>query len=127
MNFKTENLIRNPLCIMNCALYKEEDMELKDILKILLVIYLVAANIAAVAVTIHDKRAAMKHQRRVPERTLLIAAALSGCVPMYITMRIIHHKTKHPKFMLGIPAIFVLEVIAGIVIALIVNGNAAGA
>ncbi len=99
-------------------------MEITDILKILLVLYIVVANIAAIAVTIHDKKAARKHQRRVPERTLLITAALSGCVSMYITMKIIHHKTKHPKFMLGIPAIFVLEVIASIAIALIINGNA---
>ncbi len=99
-------------------------MEITDILKILLVLYIVVANIAAIAVTIHDKKAARKHQRRVPERTLLITAALSGCVSMYITMKIIHHKTKHPKFMLGIPAIFVLEVIASVAIALIINGNA---
>ena len=99
-------------------------MEITDILKILLVLYIVVANIAAIAVTIHDKKAARKHQRRDTERTILITAALSGCVSMYITMKIIHHKTKHPKFMLGIPAIFVLEVIASVAIALIINGNA---
>lgn len=78
----------------------------------ILVAYLVIINILAVYATIHDKKSAIKHRWRVPESTLLILAAMSGCVVMYITMRIIHHKTKKLKFMLGIPVIFVLEVLA---------------
>ena len=69
-------------------------------------------NVLAIYATVHDKNSARKHKWRVPESTLLILAALSGCVVMYITMHIIHHKTKKPKFMVGIPVIFVLEVLA---------------
>jgi uncharacterized membrane protein YsdA (DUF1294 family) len=29
---------------------------------------------------------------------------------MYVTMRLIRHKTKHVSFMVGIPVIFVLQV-----------------
>lgn len=79
-----------------------------------IIAYIVIANITAVAMTVHDKRAAQKKHRRVPERTLLITAALSGCILMYITMHIVHHKTKKPKFMVGIPVIFIAEVIASI-------------
>lgn len=71
--------------------------------------YLIITNIIAAAVTVYDKKAARKHKRRVPERTLLLTAAISGCVIMYVTMHIIRHKTKHPKFMLGIPVIFIAE------------------
>ncbi len=78
----------------------------------ILIAYFVIINILAVYATIHDKKSAIKHKWRVPESTLLILAAMSGCVVMYITMRIIHHKTKKLKFMLGIPVIFVLEVLA---------------
>ncbi|MCI5656730.1 MAG: DUF1294 domain-containing protein [Candidatus Pseudoruminococcus sp.] len=78
----------------------------------ILIAYFVIINILAVYATIHDKKSAIKHKWRVPESTLLILAAISGCVVMYITMRIIHHKTKKLKFMLGIPVIFVLEVLA---------------
>lgn len=88
------------------------------ILPIIGTIYFVIANIAAVYLTIHDKYAAKKKQWRVPESTLLIAAALSGCVLEYLTMRIIHHKTQHPKFMIGIPFIFILEVITIIILAI---------
>ena len=76
---------------------------------IILIIYAVISNIIAVAMTIFDKTAAIHRRRRVPERTLLITAALSGCVSMYITMRIIRHKTQHPKFMIGMPFIYILE------------------
>lgn len=77
----------------------------------ILIAYLVVINIIAIYATIHDKRSAIKHKWRVPESTLLLLAAMSGCVVMYITMRIIHHKTKKLKFMLGIPIIFILEVL----------------
>lgn len=77
----------------------------------LLIAYGVIINIYAAAVTVHDKHAAKRHQRRVAEKTLLLLAAVSGCVTMYVTMLIIRHKTKHPKFMIGIPAIFLLEVL----------------
>ena len=77
----------------------------------ILIAYLVVINIIAIYATIHDKRSAIKLKWRVPESTLLLLAAMSGCVVMYITMRIIHHKTKKLKFMLGIPIIFILEVL----------------
>ena len=82
-------------------------------------VYFIIANIAAVALTIYDKQASMNHKRRISEAGLLLAAALSGCVLEYITMRIIHHKTKHPKFMIGIPAIFAFEVIAVIILLIV--------
>lgn len=78
-------------------------------MKEILIAYLIIINLVAVVITVHDKNAAKKHKWRVPESTLLIVSALSGCVAMYITMRIIHHKTKKPKFMIGIPVIFAAE------------------
>ena len=83
-------------------------------LYIILAAYIVISNITAIVMTVHDKNAAKRRRRRVPEKTLLITAALSGCISMYITMRIIHHKTLHPKFMVGIPVIFILECAAAI-------------
>ncbi len=80
----------------------------------IIIAYAVIINIFAAAITVHDKSAAKKHRRRVPEKTLFITAAMSGCVVMYITMHIIHHKTKHNKFMLGIPVIFLAEVLAAL-------------
>ncbi len=75
----------------------------------LFMVYLAVTNIVAIILTVSDKRRAERHKRRVPESVLLLWAALSGCIVMYITMRIVHHKTRKPKFMIGIPIIFVLE------------------
>lgn len=74
-----------------------------------LIAYLCLINLAAVIMTIKDKRASVKGNWRVPEKTLLIISAFGGSVGMYATMRLIHHKTLHAKFMVGIPVIFALQ------------------
>lgn len=75
-------------------------------------IYLFIASIVAVAATIHDKNAAGRGKWRVPERTLMTLGTLSGCAAMYCCMKLIHHKTRKPKFMVGLPVIFFLELAA---------------
>ena len=65
----------------------------------------------SVFVTVLDKCNARAHRRRVPEKTLMLLSALGGSVAMYVTMRLIRHKTRHKKFMLGIPCIFVLQAV----------------
>ena len=73
--------------------------------------YLVVINIIAVIVTVHDKNAAQRGAWRVKERTLMLISALGGAPAMYLTMLTIHHKTRKPLFMIGIPVIFILELI----------------
>ena len=72
--------------------------------------YLVAISIVSIVVCIYDKWAA-KHatKHRTPEATLLLLSALGGSVAMFVTMLLIRHKTKHAKFMVGIPAIFLAQ------------------
>lgn len=71
--------------------------------------YLVIINLISIIITIADKQKAKKHKWRIKENTLLLFSALGGSVGMFLTMRVIHHKTKHLKFMLGIPLIFVIQ------------------
>lgn len=73
--------------------------------------YLAVINATAAIVTAFDKISAKLHGWRVPEKTLLLISALGGSAAMYAVMRIIHHKTRHPKFMVGIPLIFAAQVI----------------
>ena len=96
---------------------------MSNIVFYILAAYFVVISIVAVAVTMTDKRIAKKNeplaakygktskrlQRRVPERTLLLIAALGGSVAMLITMRKIRHKTSKSKFMVGIPVIIILQ------------------
>ena len=79
--------------------------------------YLLVISVVAVAVTCYDKRAAIKHLRRVPEARLLLISALGGSAAMLITMLIIRHKTLHLKFMLGIPLIIALQLAAAVLAA----------
>lgn len=68
-------------------------------------IYLVIMNMAAMIMTIIDKRRAIRkcNYKRISESTLFLTALLGGAPLMYISMLIIRHKTKHKKFMITLP------------------------
>ena len=74
-----------------------------------LILYLILINVFAIVITVHDKLAAIRHRRRIPEKTLMLISALGGAPAMYLTMLIIRHKTRKPLFMIGIPLVFLLE------------------
>ncbi len=75
-----------------------------------LLYYLAIISVISIIVCIYDKFAA-KHnpKHRTREATLLLLSALGGSVAMLVTMLIIRHKTKHIKFMLGIPLIIIAQ------------------
>ena len=79
---------------------------------IILVSYFALISAASVIVCVYDKAISKKNrvELRIPERVLLILTALGGSVAMFVTMQLIRHKTKHLKFMLGIPLIIVVQV-----------------
>ena len=77
--------------------------------------YLAGISIISIVVCIYDKIAAKHNPRhRTREATLLLLSALGGSVAMFITMQIIRHKTKHVKFMLGIPLIIIAQVLLAV-------------
>ena len=81
----------------------------KEILP-LIVLWFAAVSGLAVILTLHDKRAARRGAWRVPEQTLLLVCALGGSAAMLVAMRVIRHKTKHAKFMVGIPVMIAVQV-----------------
>ena len=83
---------------------------MEQILDYLPYIYLGVISLIAVIVTCYDKIVAKKFPgHRTRERTLFLLSALGGSVAMFVTMQIIHHKTKHLSFMLGIPLIMLAQ------------------
>lgn len=72
--------------------------------------YLFLINAIAWLLMLADKQKAKKNLWRIPESTLLTAAALGGSVGMLIGMYTVRHKTKHLKFTLGVPAILIAQV-----------------
>ena len=78
---------------------------------VLLLLYWCVISVVSAAAAVWDKHRAKAHQWRVPEATLLLLAALGGAAAMYLTMRRIRHKTRRKKFMVGLPAIFLLHLL----------------
>lgn len=64
-----------------------------------------------------DKQKAIRHKWRIPEKTFFIVSILSGSLGTLIGMYTFRHKTKHIKFVAGIPIILVLQLIVGIWLA----------
>ncbi|MBQ8209800.1 MAG: DUF1294 domain-containing protein [Clostridia bacterium] len=81
-------------------------------------LFLVFVFMGAVAIilTVYDKLAAKAGKRRIPEKTLMLVAFFGGAVGMYGTMHLIRHKTKHKKFMVGLPVMILLHIIITVVI-----------
>lgn len=82
----------------------------------LIVIYLIAVAAVAVIITAADKLAAKKGAWRIPEATLMIIGLFGGALPMYVTMKTIRHKTKHKKFMIGLPLEIALHAVIACVL-----------
>lgn len=74
-----------------------------------LAVYLLAANLSAFVMFGLDKRYAKRHGWRIPEKTLLAMAALGGGFGAVCGMCLFHHKTRHPRFRYGVPALFLLQ------------------
>lgn len=79
-------------------------------------LYLLIINALGFALMLIDKRKARKNKWRIPEATLMTVAALGGSVGSLLGMYLVRHKTKHPKFTVGIPLILVLQIAAAVAI-----------
>lgn len=76
--------------------------------------YLAAVNLTAFYIYGADKKRAIRNQWRISEKALLMLAVIGGSPGALLGMKVFHHKTKKPKFYLGIPVILVLEVSAAV-------------
>lgn len=71
--------------------------------------YLIVINALAFLLMLVDKQKAKKHLWRIPEATLIGSAAIGGSIGALAGMYTFRHKTKHPKFTIGIPVILVFQ------------------
>jgi uncharacterized membrane protein YsdA (DUF1294 family) len=56
-----------------------------------------------------DKEKAKKRAWRIPERTLFLISLLGGSIGTWLGMYLFRHKTKHGYFVVGMPAILILQ------------------
>ena len=73
--------------------------------------YLLAINVVAFAAYGIDKYKAKNDLWRIPEATLLTLAIIGGSIGALFGMRFFHHKTKKPKFFIGVPMILLIQIV----------------
>lgn len=76
-----------------------------------ILIYLLLINAAGLVLMLADKIRARNGAWRISELTLMLTAALGGSVGVHIGMYLFRHKTRHPKFTLGVPAILTVQIL----------------
>ena len=83
-----------------------------------ILIYFAVISLITALVTAIDKYKAKKGAFRISEATLFVLAILGGSLAEYLTMKSIRHKTLHKRFMIGLPLIMILQLVAIILSAI---------
>ena len=71
--------------------------------------YLLLINLIALVLCWYDKRAAIRQNWRIRERTLLLYAAIGGSAGLYLGMKTFRHKTKHLKITVLVPLLLLIQ------------------
>lgn len=72
-------------------------------------IYLAAVNFAAFVMYGIDKRKAIRGKWRTPESALLGVAVIGGSLGAWAGMYVFRHKTRHKKFVIGVPLVIIFQ------------------
>ena len=75
----------------------------------IIIIYILIINIFAFFSMCIDKYKAKHHKWRIPEKTLFVFALLGGSIGSILGMYTFRHKTKHTYFVIGMPAILIIQ------------------
>ncbi len=75
------------------------------------IVYIIIANIVGLSVMGIDKRKAIRHKWRIPEKTLFLVSILGGSIGTWAGMYLFHHKTKHWYFVIGMPLILIVQLV----------------
>lgn len=79
-------------------------------IQIVIAIYFILINLTAFIMYGVDKRKAVRHKWRIPERTLIGIAVFGGSLGALLGMITFHHKTRHKQFTIGVPVIIAVQV-----------------
>jgi uncharacterized membrane protein YsdA (DUF1294 family) len=77
-----------------------------------MLLYLFLVNALGFAVMLYDKYLAKNNLWRISETTLFGLAAVGGSIGCICGMYTVRHKTRKLRFVLGMPAILVAQVVA---------------
>ena len=76
------------------------------------IIYFIIINILGFLIMFIDKQKAKKGKWRIPEKTIFIVTALGGGIGTIAGMYTFRHKTQKVAFVVGLPLITIVEIIA---------------
>lgn len=76
-----------------------------------ILLYFIIINVIGFLAMAIDKWKAKNNAWRIPENTLFAITALGGGIGTIAGMYTFRHKTKKPKFTVGLPAILILEIV----------------
>lgn len=90
-----------------------QNIEIQNIFTVKnIIIYFIIINIIGFLIMYIDKQKAKKGKWRIPEKVLFIITALGGGIGTIAGMYTFRHKTQKIAFVIGFPAITILEIIA---------------
>ena len=76
-----------------------------------ILLYFIIINVIGFLAMAIDKWKAKNNSWRIPENTLFSITVLGGGIGTIVGMYVFRHKTKKPKFTIGMPVILVLEIV----------------
>ena len=76
-----------------------------------LYLYIILINTTTFIMFAIDKKRARKKEWRIPETWLLLSSLLGGSLGGIISMKIVNHKTKKPKFLIGMPMLLAINIL----------------
>ena len=79
---------------------------------LLIASYIAAVNLVGFAAMGIDKHKAKTGSYRIPEATLFILALIGGSIGSVVGMFFFRHKTRHWYFLVFMPAILILQIVA---------------
>ena len=82
---------------------------------LMIAVYLIGINLLGFIVMGVDKQKAKRQAWRIPEATLFSIALFGGSIGSLLGMHVFRHKTQKPLFVIGMPAILVLQILLTII------------
>lgn len=76
-----------------------------------IILYLIIINFISFLLVAIDKRKAIKNKYRISEKTFFIFSFIGGSLGTLLGMFQFHHKTKKLKFLIGIPILFLFNIL----------------
>ncbi len=75
------------------------------------IFYFVIVTLVGFMMMLVDKQKAKRNRWRIPEKVLMVTAAIGGSIGVLFGMHFVHHKTQKPLFYMGVPLILILQLV----------------